>query len=186
MSRVLLAFLLAALGALLSRASRRSAGFRAALSRDRTVAIETRDGVAHHFSVKKRCLYAGRGAVADADFKLSFATSGEALRMLFTRNGLERMLDGMSRGAISVDGDLLLFMWFQGRLEEAAPFAAARRRVDRFPGAYTQPRSDIKAAHMIRREPVEEALDPDWAAAWRAREKLLMMRVAAGEPAPRF
>ncbi len=186
MSRVLLSLLLATLGKLLARASRRSAGFRAALSRERTLVVETLDGVAYHFVVRKRRLSAKRGPAGDADFRLCFATSREALGFLLASRGVERMLDGMGRGSIRVEGDLLLFLWFQGRLEAAAPFAAWRRRAERFPGAYTTPRDDIEAARWIRREPVSEALDPEWGAAARQRAKLLMMRVAAGEAAPRF
>ena len=186
MARLALTLLLQCVGWLLARASRRRERFRVALSRDRVVAFETDDGPSFYFATRGRRFERGRGRHPAADFRLRCGTSRQALGVLLARDGLGRMLAGLAEGSIAVEGDLMLFMWFQGRLAEALPMARWRRHRRRFPGAYTRPRSDIAAARSIRREAPAAALDPEWTAAWKARDLLLMSRVAGGEPAPRF
>jgi len=186
MSRLALSALLRTLGALLARASRSRSEFRAALSADRIIAIETDDGVAYRFVARDRFLGVERGTAEYVDLRLRFATSREALGVLTSDRALGRMLDGMARGSVSLTGNLMLFLWFQGRLSEAMPFAARRRRPDRFPGAYTRPRHGIAAARSITREASAASLDPAWENASKQRAKLLLTRVAAGERAPTF
>ena len=148
--------------------------------------FETGDGLSFYFATRGRRFASGKGNPPGADFRLRCATSRQALGVLLAADGLGRMLAGMARGSIALDGDLLLFQWFQGRLAAALPLAGRWTRRRRFPGAYTRPRSDVAAARSIRREAPVGALHPDWTAAWTARDRLLICRVADGESAPRF
>jgi hypothetical protein len=184
MARAALTLLLSCVGGLLAFASRKRANFRAALSRERTIALETGDGVAFHFAARERRFVWGRGASAQCDFRLRCHDSRQMLGVLLAPDGLGRILTGMAREQIQMTGDLLLFVWFQGRIAEAWPIRKTPRK--RFPGAYIRAHDDIAAAASIRREAPAEALDPDWAAASKAREELLIWRVACGAGAPKF
>ncbi len=186
MARLVLRSLLFALGALLTHASRSRPAFRAALSADRTVTIETDDGVARQFRSVSRAMVSESGAASDSDLRLWFKTSSDALAVLLSSKGIERLLDGMSRKAARLDGNLMLFVWFLGRIDAANPLARLRRQPDRFPGAYVRPRDDIEAARSITREAAAADLDPNWSAAARQRAKLLLIRVAAGQRAPEY
>lgn len=177
---------LAALALAMNLASRLSSRFRAALSRDRTIAMETRDGVDYHFVVSGRQIHGSWGRPARADFTLRFASAAQALYCLLSPSSVGRVLNGVLDGTIQHHGSLVLLLWFDGRVQQVAPLREPFRRAVRLPGAYVKPRRDIAAAAMITREPPQAALDPGWAAARRQRDKLLMMRVAAGAPHPEF
>jgi hypothetical protein len=163
-----------------------SSRFRAALSRDRVIALATKDGAAYHFVVSGRRIKGRRGQPARADFTLRFTSAVQALRCLLSPASVGKILNGILDRSIEHDGSLVLLLWFDGRVQQVAPLREPIRRRARLPGAYVIPRRDIVAGSMITREPAQQTLDADWAAAWRQRNKLLIMRVAAGEPQAEF
>jgi hypothetical protein len=167
-------------------ASRVSSRFRAALSRDRIIALTTKDGAAFHFVVSGRRIRGRWGQPAQADFTLRFTSASQALRCLLSPASVGKILNGILDRSIEHEGSLVLLLWFDGRVQQVAPLREPIRRPARLPGAYLKPRHDVLAASMITREPVRAALDADWAAAWRQRNKLVMMRVAAGAPQEDF
>ena len=186
MARWVLVGVLGALAGLMSFASRVSSRFRAALSRDRVIALATKDGVAYHFVVRGRRISGRWGLPARADSTLTFSTAAQALGCLLSRSSVGRILNGILDRTIEHDGNLVLLLWFDGRVQQVAPLREPIRHPARLPGAYVKPRQDIAVASMITREPAEETLDPDWTAAWQQRNKLVMMRVAAGEQPTEF
>lgn len=182
MARLALQAVLAVLAGLMSLASRLSSRFRAALSRDRVVALRTKDGAAYHFVVSCRRIWGRRGEPTRADFTLTFTTSSQALRCLLSPSSVGKILNGILDRTIEHEGSLVLLLWFDGRVQQVAPLREPIRRRARFPGAYVKPRQDIAAGSMIPREPAKVSLDADWTAAWQQRNKLVLVRVAAGEP----
>jgi len=76
-------------------------------------------------------------------------------------------------------------LWFYDLTQRLVPLA---RKIPWTtpPGAYVVPSKTIAAAGRITREPPEQALDPSWQAATRQRAKLLLIRVASGEPTREF
>jgi hypothetical protein len=177
---------LAALALAMNLASRLSSRFRAALSRDRVIALETKDGVAYHFVVSGRSIHGSPGRPARADFTLRFTSSAQALYCLLSPSSVGQVLNGVFDGSIEHEGSLVLLLWFDGRVQQVVPLREPFRRAVRLPGAYIKPRRDIAAGALITREPARAALDADWAEAWQQREKLLLTRVAAGAPHPEF
>jgi len=177
---------LATLAGVMSLASRVSSRFRAALSRDRIITLATKDGAAYHFIVCGRRISGRWGLPARADFMLTFTTAAQALGCLLSPSSVGKILNGILDRTIEHEGNLVLLLWFDGRVQQVAPLREPIRRPARFPGAYVKPRQDIAAASMITREATQEALDADWAAAWQQRNKLVMMRVAAGEQQTEF
>ena len=122
-----------------------------------------------------------RGTPARADFTLTFTTAAQALRCLLSPSSVGKILNGILDRTIEHEGSLVLLLWFDGRVQQVAPLREPIRRRVRFPGAYVKPRQDIASA-SITREPAQTVLDPGWDAARRQREKLVLVRVAAGEP----
>lgn len=184
MSRWALNALLTVLGKRLARASETSANFRAALSRDVTIIVEAGD-VVHHYVTRDRTITAGRGAPpkaapAEASCTLKFTTTGKALRALSSRNRVNKIIANMLDQTAQVEGDIMLLLWFECRIQHVMPIGNQKRPPVRFEGAYTAPRDDIKAASWITREPAVEALSADQTAAWEQREKLSMSRAASG------
>jgi hypothetical protein len=170
LTRLALHGLLAVLAGVMYLASRVSAHFRAALSRDRVIALATKDGAAYHFIVSGRRIKGRRGRPARADFTLRFTSAAQALRCLLSPASVGKILNGILDRSIEHEGSLVLLLWFDGRVQQVAPLRELIRRPVRLPGAYVKPRQDTAAASMITREPGRTALDADWAAAWRQRK----------------
>jgi hypothetical protein len=185
LARLVLRLVLAVLARAMSLASWGSSRFRAALSRDLVVALATKDGVAFHFVVSGRRVRGRRGKPASADFTLTFTSSGQALACLLSPSSVGKVLNGVLDGTIEHEGSLVLLLWFDGRVQQVVPLREPIRLPARFPGAYLVPRQDAAAAQTTR-EPAVESLDADWPAAWRQRNKLVMVRAAAGEPEAKF
>lgn len=185
-SRLALRALLVGAGLIMGAASRLSPRFRAALSRDRTIVLETRDGVAHRFFVRNRVMSSRFGKTQHSDCRLVIATAAQALGIFLSPRGVGKLVAGVVDGSVLVEGDLYLLLWFDARLQSVLPIREPVRKPDRFPHAYVRPRDDVTAARWITRESPKAELDSDWPEAWAQRRQLLMMRVAAGEPAPGF
>ena len=181
----MLRVLLAVMGSLLAIASRTSAGFRRAITRDLVIEIATDDGVAHHFVFRggRASSHAGRAAAADC--VLRFATASQAVRTLLARHTVSHLVAGLLDGTVSVRGNPFHLLWFADLAQQIVP-TAARLRWSTPPNAYVAPNPALAAAKRITREPAVSALDPGWTEAARAREKLVMIRVAAGEPSKEF
>jgi hypothetical protein len=180
-----LRLLLAVLGALLSAASRRIGGMRAAITRDLVIGIETGDGVARRFVFRTRAVISRSGREPPADCTIRFASSRQALAALTSRSAMSRIYEGVLDGTVRIDGNPFHAMWFYDLTQWVVPLAA-RPGWSTPPGAYVEPNTIAAWAKRITREPAAAALDPKWAGAARNRAKLKMMRVAAGEPALRY
>jgi hypothetical protein len=180
-----LRILLAALGMLLSIASRALGSTRAAITRDIVVGIETKDGVAHRFIFRDRTMTSASGSAPAADCVLRFATSSQALATLLSRHAVTRLYEGLLDGSVTIEGNPFQVLWFYDLTQWVVPLAA-RPSWTAPPGAYTAPSTTVPWAERITREPVATELDPTWEDAARQRAKLKMMRVATGEPTLEF
>ena len=180
-----LKILLALLARLLSAAASLVAGLRAAITRDLVIAIETGDGVAYRFVFRDRAVSGTSGREPAADCVIRFATAGQALAALTSRNAMSRLYAGALDGTVAIEGNPFHAMWFYDLTQWVIPLAA-RPAWTTPPGAYTQPSTTAAWAARVTREPVATDLDPKWENAARQRARLKMMRVAAGEPALLF
>ena len=180
-----LRLLLAVLGTLLSAASRRIGGMRAAITRDLVIGIETDDGVAHRFVFRARAMTSRSGREPTADCTIRFASSRQALAALTSRYAMSRIYGGALDGTVRIDGNPFHAMWFYDLTQWVVPLAA-RPAWSTPLGAYVQPNRTAAWAKRITREPAAAELDPNWENAARNRAKLKMMRVVAGEPALRY
>jgi hypothetical protein len=113
--------LLAGLGLRMQQLARTSAPFMALLqNRDFTIQIESEDGIARHYKIKngKVC---HRGGKADKpDFVLRFENSDTGVQTLI-KGDPTAFMTGMQTGAIQMEGDFALLMWFNQAAKYLAP-----------------------------------------------------------------
>ena len=85
---------------------------------------------------------------------------------------------------ITVDGNPALLLWFHGLTRIVVPIGRHRPRKKPFPGALVEPNPKSQVYGLVTREPVAEALDPQWTAAAVARATLVNLRAQTTEPVP--
>jgi len=178
--------LLTVLGWTLAVASRWSEAFRCQLSRDVVIEIRSDDGVAHQFVFRGRRVTGVPGRTHQADCAIRFATASQGFATFTAADGSRRLFAGMLDGTVTIEGRPALASWFQGLVPAAIPGMPVLRLPATPPAPYVRPTSSEEVSRRITREPVARELDPSWTSAVAARKKLLMMRVAAGEPLKPF
>ncbi|MEE2775326.1 MAG: hypothetical protein VYE73_00960 [Acidobacteriota bacterium] len=155
------------------------------------IEISSADGAARHF------IFAGRRAtsrpgrvgspsvdspsVDSPDLSIRFPSAGVGVAALLAPDGPDRLFQGMLDGSIEMEGDRRLLLWFQGLVPAAIPGFPAFHLPHTPPSPYVQPTANPEVNRRIVREPAVAELDRAQPDAWAAREKILMMRVAAGE-----
>jgi hypothetical protein len=176
--------LLGGLGYGLVLASRFSTSIRSQITRSLTVEISADDGVAQHwdFDRQRRCVYSSPGRAGRPDCALRFTSSSQALRDLTSPHAIDRIMSEMGHGAVRLEGDAGVLLWFDGlaRRVVSAGWAGSSRRV--LPGAYLAHDPASNGVEKIEIEPAVRQLDPCWTAAWRSRARLWIVRGACGEP----
>jgi hypothetical protein len=164
--------------------SRFSASIRSQITRSLIVEISTDDGVARHwdFDRQRRCVYSSPGRAGQPDCAVRFASSGQALRDLTSPHAIDRVMAGLGHGAVRLEGDPRVLLWFDGlarRLVPAGWVGSSRRAL---PGAYLAHDPAANGVEKIVVEPAVRQLDPCWTAAWKSRARLWIVRGACGEP----
>jgi hypothetical protein len=178
--------LLTALGVLMALASRRSDRFRRQLTRDLVIEISSADGARRQYRLHAdtRRLTLPRYAAGRADCTLRFPTARFGLRALVSRRTIGRIVEDMNTGGTRIDGNAALLLWFHGLTRIVAPIGPTRRPRRPAPVPIRAPERHAAYARRIIREPSARELSREWPEAWAAREKLLQIRAAAGEPLP--
>lgn len=173
--------LLGLMGALLAAASR----FRQAIQRQvwlhRVIEIGSDDGVVYHYTFHQRRISFRRGPAENPHCAVRFATARLGFRVLTGATRFEMMMEGVHNGTIQVRGDVAQFLWFEGLLRAAVPIPGTQPSAVVFPSRYVAPVETGEIAHYITREPEATELDPQWTSAATERQKLVIMRVPAGQ-----
>jgi len=176
--------LLWGLGHGLALASRVSAPIRSQITRSLTVEISADDGVARHwtFDAQRRRVSSAPGRAGAPDFAVRFTSSRRALRALTSSRAVDRIMGGLSHGAVRLEGNPLTLLWFDGlagRLVRAGRAGSSRRAL---PGGYLAHDPAANGIEKITIEAPVRELDPRWTAAWNARARLWIVRGACGDP----
>jgi hypothetical protein len=176
--------LLWGLGHRLALASRVSAPIRSQITRSLTVEISADDGVARHwnFDAQRRRVSSVAGRAGAPDFAVRFSTSGRALRALTSPRAVDRIMGGLGHGAVRLEGNPLILLWFDGLARRLAPGGRAGSSRRALPGGYLAHDPAANGIEKITIEPPERELDPHWTAAWNARARLWIVRGACGDP----
>jgi hypothetical protein len=184
---LILRVLLAAIGRVMSIASRIDPVLRSCITRDVVFEISTDDGVARHwrFDGVTRRVWSRPGHAPSPDCALRFADAGLALRSLVDGDpaALEELI---AAGGLRVEGSAAVAGWFAGLVNRLTMIG--RWRVVRQPLPHPYVRHDASgvAARFITVEPPQRELDRAWPAAWAQRAKLVVVRVPSGERPRRF
>lgn len=165
-------------------ASRFSASVRSQITRSLTVEISADDGPARHwvFDGQQRRASSSEGRASAPDLAVRFASSGQALRDLTSRDVIDRIMVSRIHGTVRVEGNHLLLVWFRGLMRKVVPIGSEGPARQALPGAYVQHDPAANGVEKITIEPAVRQLDPRWTGAWNARAKLWIVRGANGEP----
>jgi hypothetical protein len=178
--------LLTVLGLLMRQASLRVDRFHRQVTRDLLIEIRSEDGARrqYRFHAATRRMTLPRRRVERAECALIFPTARDGVRALLSPRAIGRIVEGMNTGEVRIDGNPVLLLWFHGLTRIVAPIGRSRRPRKPAPVPVRTPARDAPYARRIIREPPVSELSRDWPQAWAAREKLLQIRAAAGEPLP--
>jgi hypothetical protein len=165
-------------------ASRFSTSIQSQITRSLTVEISADDGPAQHwdFDRQRRCIYSSPGRAGAPDCAVRFASSGQALRDLTSPRAIDRIMTDMGRGAVRIEGDPRVLLWFGGVARRVVSAGLAGRDRQVLPGRYLAHDPAANGVEKIEIEPAVQQLDPCWTAAWTSRARLWIVRGACGEP----
>lgn len=104
--------LLLVLGLRMQQLSKTSAQFIELLhGRQFTLQIEAQNGISRHFVIENEKVNSVSGYAAKPDFVLRFDTSINAVKILL-KGDPTAFMTGMQTGAVQMEGDFSLLMWF--------------------------------------------------------------------------
>lgn len=104
--------LLVALGLRMQQLSKTNAKFIELLhGRQFTLQIETQDGISRHYLIANEKVKSVSGASTKPDFVLRFDNSLNAVKILM-KGDPTAFMTGMQTGAVQMEGDFSLLMWF--------------------------------------------------------------------------
>lgn len=113
--------MLAGLGVRMQQLAYTNEAFMALLQNRRfTIQIESEDGIARHYSIKNGKVCHSGGKATAPDFVLRFKDSDTGLKTLI-KGDPTAFMTGMQTGAIQMEGDFSLLMWFNQAAKLIAP-----------------------------------------------------------------
>ena len=181
-----LAALLGALGQAIAVGSRFRPALRSQITRSLVFELSAGDHVARHwtFDGPRRRATTRAGRADHVDVALRFDTSTLALRSLLSRRTVSRVVAGMHRGRVTVEGSTFVVLWFHGLTRLFVRIGREDGPRHRPPHPYLAHDPSTTGDETIVVEPAVTRLDPAWTGAWRARSTLWTVRAATDEPMP--
>ncbi|MBA2346893.1 MAG: hypothetical protein H0V81_01230 [Solirubrobacterales bacterium] len=178
--------LLGGLGGAMVVASHTSARFRRQVTRDVTIEVSCDDGAcqAYVFSAKTRTMRLARVADGEPHCAIRFDTAAIGLRSLLSRRAVGRIVEGWQYGGARIEGKPTFAVWFHGLTRIVAPIGPSRLPRRPIPIPDRSVEQSAPWAQRVVREPPLVELPREQQDAWRARAKLLQVRVPGGEPLP--
>lgn len=181
-----LRLLLWLLGTCIAVGSRFMPSLRSQITKTMTFEVSAGKNVARHwnFDAPRRRAVTKSGRAVVADCSLHFESSRFALRALVSRHTVDRVVEGMQRGTVEIQGSTFVVLWFHGLTRKFVKLGRPSGPRGRLPHAYLAHDPAASGRETIIREPAVSRLDPAWTAAWRARSTLYQVRAATDEPMP--
>ncbi len=93
--------------------------------------IQTRDGVGRYFRIKDSKVRSYAGLTPTPTFTLSFKNADRGFKILSAKDGKEAFLDALRNEDLSISGDFVEVLWFQGFTEYLQPGEANTSPVSR-------------------------------------------------------
>lgn len=114
--------LLWALTKLLQRAVKRSQSCAKYVAEKELVfQIQTRNGIGRHFSISNGKISSTAGLTANPQFTMTFRDTASGFAILSAKNSKEAFLSALHDDDLSLSGDFVEVMWFQGLTEYVKP-----------------------------------------------------------------
>lgn len=172
------------LGQLISQGSRIMPSVRSQITRTLVFQMSAGDRVARHwvFDAQLRRATSHSGRAAHPDCALHIATSWQGLRTLSSPRAVDKIVAGLHRGTVQLDGSAFVLLWFYGLTRKFIKLGRVSGPRYRVPDPYLAHDPAACGAETIVIEPAVVRLDPDWTAAWKARSTLVLMRGCIDEP----
>jgi hypothetical protein len=118
-------FLLWALAKLLQRAINSKPACAAYVQgKEQHFQIRTRDGVGRHFVLKNGKVTSRAGITPNPQFTMTFRNASRGFAILSAKEGKEAFLAGLHDEDLTLSGDFVELMWFQGFTEYLQPAKA--------------------------------------------------------------
>jgi hypothetical protein len=76
--------------------------------------IRTTAGAGRHYTLRDGAIRSSAGLATDAQFTLNFKDAATGFAILSAKDGQAAFLRGLGSGDLSIGGDFLEVMWFQG------------------------------------------------------------------------
>jgi hypothetical protein len=83
--------------------------------------IQTRDGIGRHFSISNGKISSTAGLTANPQFNMIFRDAARGFAILSAKNSKEAFLAALHDEDLSLSGDFVEVMWFQGLTEYVKP-----------------------------------------------------------------
>ncbi len=86
-----------------------------------TFQIRTADGAGRHYAIKNGAVTSGAGLNDHAQFTLSFVNAAKGFDILSAKDAQPAFLRGVGSKDLSISGDFLQVLWFQGLTDFLQP-----------------------------------------------------------------
>ena len=160
--------------------SRTSSRMRSQITRDFTVTLASKDGVARTFVFENRLAASRTGADENSIVSLTFSNGWQAVKTFIAKDAPLKMVRGLANGEITYKGDLPYLLWFY-EMAMSGILGRDRSVAKTMPGNYLKPDLSCKfGGRSILREPAVSELDPEWKNAHVQREKIIIWSVGRG------
>ena len=115
-------FLLWALTKLLQRAVKKTPGCAKYVNgKELVFQIQTHDGVGRYFTLKNGKIKSSAGLTEKPKFTLSFRDAAKGFAILSAKDSKDAFLTGLRTEDLSISGNFVEVMWFQGLTEYLQP-----------------------------------------------------------------
>ena len=159
--------------------SRSSSRVRAQITRNFTIALATKTGIARTFMFRNRLVTSRAGKDENCIVSLTFTNQSQAVKTLIAKNAPLKLVRGLAKGEILYSGDLPYILWFYELVMSRIP-GRDRSLKKKMPGGYVRPDLTSNIGSKIIRESPEDQLNPEWHNALICREKLMIWSVGRG------
>jgi hypothetical protein len=160
--------------------SRTSSRIRSQITRDFTVTLSSKNGVARTFVFENRLAGSRSGADQNSIVSLTFSNGWQAVKTFIAKDAVHKMVRGLAVGEITYKGDLPYLLWFYEMAMSGIP-GRDRSVTKIMPSNYLEPDLNCEfGGRSILREPAVSELDPEWKNAHAQREKIIIWSVGRG------
>lgn len=92
--------------------------------------IQTREGIGRHFSISNGMISSKSGLTANSQFTMIFRNAAKGFSILSAKDSKEAFLAALHDEDLSLSGDFVEVLWFQGLTEYLQPASDPHIRIE--------------------------------------------------------